>query len=262
MSSRADSGRERTIDLLIATVAERPDLAPLLGDFNPWPRFMHQDPVGWLYYADAVTAYPEFVLVAVDRDRQDRLLAKGYCVPFTWDDDPAESLPEDGWDGVILAAAADRLAGRRGNLVSAIEISVRDDVRGQGVSGLMLSAMCGNAAALGFASLVAPVRPTGKHLHPELSIHDYAAMRRDDGLPIDPWLRVHVRAGGQIVGVTARAMTMAGSIAQWREWTGAPFDTTGPVAVPEALVPIHCDVEQDYAVYCEPAVWVLHRLAP
>jgi GNAT superfamily N-acetyltransferase len=248
------------VDVLTATVAQRPDLAPLLGDFDPWPRFMRQDPVGWLYYADPVTAYPEFVLVAVDRDHPDELVAKGYSVPFTWDDDPAASLPEDGWDGVILSAAIDRFAGRRGNLVSALEISVRADLRGQGLSEVMLAAMCDNAAALGFPSLVAPVRPNGKHLRRDMSIQDYAALLRDDGLPVDPWLRVHVRAGGRIVGVSPRAMTIAGSTAQWREWTGLPFDTTGPVTVPEALIPVYCDVTQDYAVYCEPCVWVHHRL--
>lgn len=248
------------MDILIATVEQRPDLAPLLGDFNPWPRFMHQDPIGDLYYADPVTAYPEFVLVAVDRDRPDRLVAKGYSIPFTWSYDPTESLPEDGWDGVIVSAALDRLAGRRGNLVSALEISVRSDDRGQGLSGLMLAAMRDNAAALGFPSLVAPVRPSGKYLRPDLSIEDYAALCRDDGLPVDPWLRVHVRAGGTIVGVSARAMTIAGSTAQWRAWTGLPFDTTGPVTVPEALIPVYCDVTHDYAVYCEPCVWVHHRL--
>jgi hypothetical protein len=58
------------MDLLTATVAERPDLARLLDDFNPWPRFMHQDPVGSLYYADPVGMYPEFVQVAIDRDHR------------------------------------------------------------------------------------------------------------------------------------------------------------------------------------------------
>ena len=248
------------MDVLTATVAQRPDLAPLLDDFNVWPAFMHQDPIGSLYYADPVAAYPEFVLVAVDRAEPDRLVAKAYSVPFTWDDDPAEVLPEDGWDGAIVEATIDRLAGRRGNLVSALEISIRPDLRGQGISEVMLAAMCENARGLGFGSLVAPVRANGKHLHPDMPIEEYAALRREDGLPVDPWLRVHVRAGGTIVGVAARAMAIAGSLAQWREWTGLPFDTTGPVTVPEALVPVLCDVERDYAVYVEPGIWVHHRL--
>ena len=167
------------MDVLIATVAQQPELATLLNGFNPWPPFMRQDPVGSLYYADPVATYPEFVLVAVDRDHPDRAIAKGYSVPFTWDEDPAVSLPEDGWDGVIVEATLDRLAGRRGNLVSALEISVRDDQRGKGLSELMLAAMRETAAALGFTSLVAPVRPSGKHLHPDLSIADYAGLRRD-----------------------------------------------------------------------------------
>jgi hypothetical protein len=29
----------------------------------------------------------------------------------------------------------------------------------------------------------------------------YIAMRRGDGLPDDPWLRVHIRAGGRILQV-------------------------------------------------------------
>ncbi len=248
------------MDLLTVTAAERPDLAHLLNDFNSWPRFMHQDPVGSLYYADPVGMYPEFVQVAIDQDHPSELVAKAYSVPFTWDEDPAVSLPGVGWDGVILSAALDRLAGRRGNLISALEISVRKDLRGSGLSRVMLGAMRENAAALGFSSLVAPVRPSEKHLKPAMSITEYAALRRADGLPVDAWLRTHVRAGGTIVGVSPRAMMMAGSVAEWREWTGLPFDTTGPATVPEALVPVYCDLAQDYAVYCEPCIWIHHRL--
>ena len=47
--------------------------------------------------------------------------------------------------------------------------------------------------------------------------------------------------------------------AQWREWTGLPFDRSEPVEVPHALVPVHCDVAQDQAVYAEPNVWIHHR---
>jgi hypothetical protein len=248
------------VDLLITNVAQRPELTPLLADFNDWPRFMRQDPVSPLYYGDATTAYPEFILVAVDRAQPDRLVAKAYSIPFSWSDDPGQALPEGGWDEVILTAAMDRFAGRRGNVVSALEISVRRDLRITGLSGVMLQALRRNAADQGFRDLVAPVRPNGKHRHADLSMTGYAAMRRDDGLPWDPWLRVHVRAGGRIVAVSERAMTITGTLADWREWTGLPFDTEGPVYVPEALIPVRCDVHNNYAVYLEPGVWVHHKL--
>ena len=82
---------------------------------------------------------------------------------------------------------------------------------------------------------------------------------REDGLPVDPWLRVHVRAGGRIEKVARRSMVVPGTVEEWREWTGLAFDKTGPVAVPRALVPVHCDVEHGTATYVEPNVWVVHR---
>jgi hypothetical protein len=39
-----------------------------------------------------------------------------------------------------------------------------------------------------------------------------------------------------------------------------PFDRSGPVVVPGALVPVQCGVEHGYAVYLEPAVWLHDRL--
>lgn len=49
--------------------------------------------------------------------------------------------------------------------------------------------------------------------------------------------------------------------AQWRAWTGLPFDAAGPVHVPGALAPVRCEPEQGYAVHVEPNVWVRHRPA-
>jgi len=89
---------------------------------------------------------------------------------------------------------------------------------------------------------------------------EYAFLARDDGLPVDPWLRVHVRAGGEIVAVAPCSMTITGTLDQWRAWTGLPFDETGPVVVPYALTPVLCDVAHDHAAYIEPNVWVRHRL--
>jgi hypothetical protein len=58
-----------------------------------------------------------------------------------------------------------------------------------------------NARALGFRDLYAPVRPTQKAQQPLLSMTEYAALRRPDGLPQDPWLRTHFRIGGTAVKI-------------------------------------------------------------
>jgi hypothetical protein len=55
-------------------------------------------------------------------------------------------------------------------------------------------------------------------------------------------------------------MVVAGSLTQWRAWTGLPFNTDGDVVVPGALVPVHASLAHDHAVYAEPNIWVRHPL--
>ena len=55
-------------------------------------------------------------------------------------------------------------------------------------------------------------------------------------------------------------MTIPGTLAQWREWTGLAFDVDGSVEVEGGLAPIHVDLANDHAVYVEPNVWVHHDL--
>ncbi len=57
-------------------------------------------------------------------------------------------------------------------------------------------------------------------------------------------------------------MTIAGSLAEWRDWTTLPFTESGLVVVDGALNPVHVSVENDYAVYVEPNVWIDHAIEP
>ncbi|RSS45649.1 N-acetyltransferase, partial [Streptomyces sp. WAC07061] len=154
-----------------------------------------------------------------------------------------------------------RRRGVRPDTVSALEISVARGRQGEGLSGRMLTAMREGARAAGFTEVVAPVRPSGKPAEPQTPMAEYAYRTREDGLPYDPWLRVHVRAGAVIDSVAPVSMTISGTLDEWRRWTGLPFDTPGPVHVPGALSTVHCDPEHDRAVYVEPNVWVRHPLA-
>ena len=58
--------------------------------------------------------------------------------------------------------------------------------------------MRANARLHGLRRLIACVRPTLKDRYPLVPIERYLEWRRDDGLPFDPWIRLHVRLGGRI----------------------------------------------------------------
>ena len=242
------------VELTISVLGDRPDLAGAMWDMpNAWPEFMRHDPIGGLFYGNVEARFSEYVLVAQDENGE--VVACAYSVPFVRDGD---ELPDNGWDCAIRNGLMTSLGGDEPNAISAVEIAVRPDRQGSGVSRQMLAAMRDNAARRGFAELVAPVRPNGKaDVHEPMST--YAFRVREDGLPIDPWLRVHVRAGGRIAKVAPRSMVIPGTLEEWREWTGLPFDRTGPVVVPRALAPVHSDIEHGVATYVEPNVWVVHR---
>jgi hypothetical protein len=138
--------------------------------------------------------------------------------------------------------------------VCLIEARIHPDLAGAGLGTDLLRAARDNAAALGYAHLLAPIRPTRKHLEPDTPIEEYVGRTRSDGAPFDPWLRSHLRLGGRLVRICHSAMTIAGSLAEWREWTGLPLDTSGTVHVEGALNPVHVSVENDYAVYVEPNI--------
>lgn len=237
------------------TLGERPDLAERLWDFSAWPTFMTKDPIGNAYYAVADQAFRDYVMVFLDESGE--VAAKAFSAPFAGIG--TGELFDDGWDGVLHRALRTRIAGEKPDSVSAVEIAIRSDLQGKGLSSVVVSTMRSNAARLGFTELLAPVRPNGKR-DPDQPMAEYAATVREDGLPSDPWLRVHVRAGGQIVQVAPRSMVIPGTLAEWRAWTGLPFDTSGTVHVPAALAPVMCDVAHDVAVYVEPNVWVRHAL--
>jgi GNAT superfamily N-acetyltransferase len=248
------TGHHVCVPLTISVLADRSDLVEAMWDMpNSWPEFMRHDPIGGLFYGNLETRFPEYVLVAEEDPGE--VVACAYSIPFALGGDP---LPDNGWDFAIRNGLLTSLRGQQPDAISAVEIAVRPDRQGTGVSRQMLEAMRDNAARRGFAELLAPVRPTGKADVNE-PMSTYAFRIREDGLPIDPWLRVHVRAGGRIEKVAPRSMVVPGTLEEWREWTGLPFDETGPVVVPRALAPVHCDVEHGVAVYVEPNVWVVHR---
>lgn len=246
--------------ITIHRLDQRPDLIDRVYEVDStWPEFMGRDPVANALYWQVAPTFPHLCVVATDQN--DAVVATGRALAFALDRPNRGTLPDGGLDRVTIWAFNDKLQGQAPDIASAVEIAIGRAHQGTGLSHDMLAALRAAVRAAGLSTLVAPVRPNAKHQYPHLPMSEYITMTRDDGLPVDPWLRVHVRAGGRILRPAPASMVMVGSLAEWREWTGLPFDRTGDVIVPEAVVPVHCDVEHDHAVYVEPNVWVEHDVS-
>jgi hypothetical protein len=123
------------MELDIASVADRPGLRALYDELDDlWPEFMMKDPTAGLYYGYLLDAYPEYVLIAVDRATGEPV-AKALATPLSWDGDIAAGLPEGGWDWAVRLSTHDRLSGAKPVIASALEIMIRPDLRGGGCPG-------------------------------------------------------------------------------------------------------------------------------
>jgi GNAT superfamily N-acetyltransferase len=244
----------------LITPASHPDFCELVDSFAhvSWPEFMLHDPVAGAHWGDLFDCFPEYQFGLLDNETG-RTVAQGNSVPLHWDGD-LDDLPERGWDWALEQAAEDHQNGLEPHTQCAIQIVFHPDYRGQGLSARMVQAMREIGIARGLVHLIAPIRPNQKSLYPLTPIDRYITWKTADGLPFDAWLRVHVRLGGRIIKPCHAAMTIGGTLTEWKSWTGMEFPESGGYVVPGALTPINVNMEADRAVYVEPNVWTVHEL--
>ncbi len=187
-------------------------------------------------------------------------MAAGNCAPLAWDGTDA-GLP-DGWDDQFERTVADVAAGRPLDTLGALQIVVARGPPGQ----RPVDADGGGVPDARPAPRVPGadrVRPA--HLEGALPAHAHRAVRvagaATDGLPFDPWIRVHARAGRPDRARIAGSMRIEGT----RRGVGAldghgvPGDRrrTSCRGPPR---PVAIDRDADRGVYLDPNVWMVHDL--
>ena len=211
--------------------------------------FMGHGEVALRYWHLLRPELPELQLVLWDEER-DVVVGHARTIPAR----VAEGLP-GGVDDMLESWFGE---GRRPepDVLSAMVAVVDRGRQGEGLSTKLVEAMRGLARAHGYAALVAPVRPTWKERYPLIPMERYARWTRDDGLPFDPWLRVHAKLGAELLEVCPASMRIEGGVGEWEDWTGLTFPDDGDFLVPGGLVPVR--VEDGRGIYVEPNVWMRH----
>ena len=148
------------------------------------------------------------------------------------------------------------------NVQSAIQIAVLPGQRGQGLSGRMVDIMKSIGRSHGLTALLAPIRPTAKHIYPLTPIERYVtwtngrrratvrsldADSRQDGSELHQGLPARDAHRGDPQGV---GDLDGDDLSRERR----------DYIVPGALNPVQIDVENDRGVYLEPNLWMHHAL--
>jgi hypothetical protein len=191
-------------------------------------------------------------VLVVDR-RDERVIARGRTIPFRWNGSLAD-LPS-GIDAVGIRAIEHPDSP---NTLSALAAEVVPDRQGQGLSAIVLQSMALVARRRGLTALVAPVRPNSKDRYPVTPIERYARWQRPDGLPFDPWMRVHARLGASIVRPEPHSMEITAPVADWERWIDMVLPGDGDYVFPRGLAPL--SVTDGIGRYWEPNVWMRHPL--
>jgi GNAT superfamily N-acetyltransferase len=243
-----------TRGLVVVTADARPDLwhEALTAFDDVWPEYNLHGDVSGQYFGALVPRFARFQLLVWDPAAA-RVVARGRTIPFTWDG-TLDDLPR-GIDALGLRALEES---RPPNALSALSAEVLPDQQGRGISRTVLGAMADLARAAGLRSLVAPVRPNGKDRHPLVPIDEYVTWQGEDGLPLDPWMRVHARMGAVVLRTEPESLRITAPVEQWESWTGAGFPGNGEHVFPGGLAPL--TVRDRVGRYWEPNVWMLHRI--
>jgi len=230
-------------------------LEPLFAD--AFPPFISADPVAKVYIGRVRDWFGEFNIMLLDDEQQDRdaqPVATGWGVPIRWTGEPAD-LPS-GYTDTTRRAVELRERGEQPDTFVICGGIVNRELARRGVAGELIVAL---RDLSDLPRVIAPVRPTLKPKYPLTPIETFARWQREDGLPLDPWLRTHVRLGGTIIGTAPHSQVMTGNVAEWENWTGLALPSTGHYVIPDGLSTLYVDREQDLGTYAEANVWVQHR---
>jgi GNAT superfamily N-acetyltransferase len=245
------------VGIEIHTYAERPELWEGSDERGAqvWPEYnLHGDVLN-RHWDRLFALFPDCQFVLADGDE---VLAEGHTAPCPWDGTAPGLGP--GIDAALAAACEAREAGTPPGALCALAAEIPPCHQGRGLASRILDAMASIARAHGLQHLIAPVRPSLKERYPLTSIERYITWVRDDGQPLDPWIRTHTRRGGVIAAPAPQSMRITGTVSDWERWTDMVFPDDGDYVFARGLAPLHIEHGQDLGSYWEPNVWIIHTI--
>lgn len=171
--------------------------------------------------ADYAQVFPEGQLIIKDNDGIP--IATLTTNRINWDGDP-ESLTT--WDDI--AGGSVEIGNYRntytpdGNTLVLMSMNVHPDHQGNGYAKTLVEQIQATAKKLGVNHVISPFRPTNygdyKRQYGDPGFDAYCGMTREDGFPVDGWLRNLARNGMQPLKIAEKSMKVIVPTSQFEEY--------------------------------------------
>lgn len=213
------------------------------------PAFLLSDPVSTDLWPRLSIDYAEHQLAVIDETRQTAIGVVN-SIPLPWSR-PLSELPDEGWDWALANANAS------GNWQCALLAAILPEYRGRGLAEQALTAAKQLGRRFGHQGMLVPVRPTRKSEFVHMPMTEYLEKRKEDGTLFDPWIRLHLTLGAELLHVCQRAMSIKLTWDQWIEYGAEPSSEADELVIADGLVPIRRQADGT-GLYVEPNVWMVH----
>jgi hypothetical protein len=211
----------------------------------------------------------------IDTGNSRELLGSAITMRIKWDGS-IDDLP-GGWEDTVRRCYKDcgDPGGKGCNTIVGMLVFTLSHVRNKGLSTLFLDEMAGLGRGCGYDHMLVPaLAPIQfERVFAGKPFAELASMRRDDGLPSDYWVRLHVRKGARILGYSAESHRFAMSTGDFHTYISSdPVDKSGSHVVrlnrdmsfgreaTDIWQQVYADVEHDVVFFNWGCVWVQYDL--
>jgi len=170
-----------------------------------------------------------------------------------------------GWQGVVRASYLhSHVEHKKPDTLIGLFIFVEDGFRQQGWANNVILEMRSIAQEKGLRALIIPLRPPQRYKkeYASMPMAEFAALNREDGHPVDHWIRLHTRLGASILQASEKSHQHAMPLQDFH-------DQFSQVELPdsgEALIErngewykVYVDRERDFVLINQGCVWVRHH---
>jgi len=217
---------------------------------DAFPPILAESPIILAYWQRLENNYPQHQHYLMSTDGE--LIGFMNTVPFRFEKQ-LEELPQEGWDWMLAKGLKDFENNHEASYLGGLQVIVRKKYQKQGFSKKIINHCREHLSDK--LKLVIPIRPIKKHEFPSMPMDDYLKLKDHDNI-FDPWIRVHMSGGAQIIKVCEKSMTIEGDLKFWEKMFGRKIETSGEHILSGALSPILIDMENNSGVYMEPNIWI------